>query len=166
MIGLFQAAAGKAAFLLVALGLCLSRARAAVVINEIHYNSAEGAPLEFVELRNLEPVAVSLGGWRFNEGIQLIFPEEAVIEAGGFVVVCQNRAEVIARFSLPPESVHGDFTGALDNGGETITPVDAAGTIVDQVKYDDDAPWDRNADGAGASLERVCASFDVNYPAN
>ncbi|MBI4602697.1 MAG: CotH kinase family protein [Planctomycetes bacterium] len=152
----------------VALGLVAAPAasRGTVVISEVHYNPPQGAALEFVELQNLDAQPVPIAGWRFSDGIQFIFPEGAVIDGNGFVVVCQNREVLSARFGLPPAAVHGDYVGSLDNGGETIVLEDSSGVVVDQVKYDDDAPWDADADGAGPSLERVCGSFDPEHPGN
>ena len=36
-----------------------------VVINEIHYNPAEGDSFEYLELRNFSAAEVNVGGWRF-----------------------------------------------------------------------------------------------------
>jgi hypothetical protein len=150
-----------AAILLLPAGL-----RGAIVLNEIHYNPPEGGQLEFIEIHNTDPLPVELGGWSFTNGIRFVFPEDAIIEGNGFVVVCQNRAEVAAAFALPPASLLGDFSGSLDNGGELVTLTDARGIVVDEVAYDDDPPWDADADGPGASLERACADFDATHPGN
>src|SRR5262245_9358963 len=69
---------------------------AGVVINEIHYNPPEGAQLELIELFNTDAQAVSLGGWSFIHGVQYVFPEGSVIDAGGYAVICQNREQVAA----------------------------------------------------------------------
>jgi hypothetical protein len=49
----------------------------------------------------------------------------------------------------------GEFIGRLDNGGERITVVGAQGTQLIDFTYDDDAPWPRQADGSGPSLELI-----------
>lgn len=140
--------------------------RADVVLSEVHYNPSEGAAIEFVELHNSGLADVPLDGWSFSEGIRFVFPEGALIEANGFAVVCQYREAVAEHFALPLGSLFGDYTGSLDNGGETLTLLDSSGVVVDSLRYDDDAPWDADADGGGPSLERVCAFFDSSHPGN
>ncbi len=140
--------------------------RGAVVLSELNYNPPEGALLELVELYNTEDQAVSIGGWSFTRGIHFIFPEGTVVGPLGFVVVCQDREQVAARFGIPVEALLGNFVGSLDNGGETVSLADAGGAVVDEVRYDDDAPWDVEADGGGPSLERVCAAFDSSHARN
>src|SRR6185369_7467940 len=61
--------------------------------------------------------------------------------------------------------------GQLDNGGETlklvkpgITPDQDA--TIDEVSYDDDAPWPAAADGFGPSLQLVDPAQDNNRVAN
>ncbi|HVR75693.1 MAG TPA: CotH kinase family protein, partial [Planctomycetota bacterium] len=145
----------------------LSRsARSDVVINELFYNPPEGSALEFIELHNTDPQPVPIAGWSFTEGITFEFPEGTVIEGNGFLLVAQNREEVIRRFGLPEGAVLGDYAGSLDNGGERLTLVDLDGVVVESLRYDDEPPWDVDADGAGPSLERVCASFEADHPAN
>lgn len=137
-----------------------------VVVNEIHYHPVEGSHLEFVELYNPDGAAVILERWKFSEGIDYVFPEGAVIEPNGFVVVAKDREQLALRFGLPVESLLGPFGGGLDNGGETLELEDGSAAPVDVVSFDDESPWDRDADGAGPSLERICASFDSTQPIN
>jgi spore coat protein CotH len=138
----------------------------AVVINEIHYNPVEGANTEFVELFNPSGEDVDLGSWGFSRGIDFEFAPGEFLPARGFVVVCRNRIGVSRRFGIPVDALRGDYIGNLGNGGETLTLVDANGRIIDEVDYDDRAPWDGAADGLGSSLERICESFDSGHPAN
>jgi hypothetical protein len=141
-------------------------ARGDVVIHEIHYNPPAGGHLEFIELRNTSAAPVSIAGWSFTEGIAYLFPEGASIPGNGYAVVCQNRAALGGAFSIPVESLHGDFEGSLDNGGEAVRLTDARGATVDELRYDDVPPWSAAADGSGASLERICDTYDPSHPAN
>ncbi len=137
----------------------------AVVISEIHYNPAGGSSLEFVELYNPGSASVSIAGWQFSDGVSYTFPEGAAVDAGGRVVICSNRNVLAAEFGLAADGLFGDYEGQLSNGGETLTLVDSDGVLVDSVRYDDVPPWG-SADGTGSSLERVCASFSSQHPAN
>jgi hypothetical protein len=140
-----------------------------LVINEVMYNPAapEGA---FVEIHNTSTAnAFDLSRWRID-GIDCDIPDGTIIEPGGYLVFAQNR-EVFAMTYGSSLIVSGTFDGNFDNGGETIKLVRPGATpaqdlIVDQVTYDDDAPWPAAADGTGPSLQLIDASQDNNRVAN
>ncbi len=142
------------------------RPLAAVVLHEIHYHPPEGGTLEFVELFNPTPEDIDLSGWSFGNGVRFEFAPGSVIRAGGYRVVCKDRASLALRFGLALEDLDGEFFGSLSNGGETLALVDASGSIVDEVRFDDDPPWGELADGGGPSLERLCAESPSENPAN
>jgi hypothetical protein len=131
-----------------------------VAISEVYYHppSPDGKTHEFIELFNDSAEEVSLAGWRLDGGVRFTFPAAARLPAGGFAVVCRDRAELIRGFSLRDDAVFGDYDGVLDNGGDAIVLVDAQNAFVDGVDFDDAAPWPEGADGDGASLQRLCAS--------
>ena len=137
----------------------------AVVINEIHYDPPEGSSAEFVELYNDSGADVSIGGWNLS-GVGYYFPAEATIAAGGYVIVCKNAAVAMSTYEIGADGVFGDYAGRLSGGGERISLLDAGGTLVDSVRYDDDPPWDTGADGGGSSLQRLCTDFDGEHPGN
>ncbi|MGH9362527.1 MAG: lamin tail domain-containing protein, partial [Thermoanaerobaculia bacterium] len=138
------------------------------MISEIHYNPPAGADYEFVELYNPALTAVELGGWRFSAGLQFTFPGGAVVPGRGRVVVARNPSALARRFALEGERewIFGPCESSLDNGGESLVLVDRAGAVADLVEYDDDAPWDPAADGAGGSLERICLEAYADLPTN
>jgi hypothetical protein len=132
------------------------------VINEIHYNPEEG---QLGSSRSTTQVRPGALGGGLHGGIRFVFPRRRS-STGTATRSLPDKTELAAQFGLPAASLLGDFSGALDNGGETVTLADARGTIIDELRYDDDLPWDTDADGSGASLERVCADFDSTHPAN
>ncbi|MBM3848197.1 MAG: hypothetical protein FJ405_18160, partial [Verrucomicrobia bacterium] len=119
---------------------------AAVVINEIHAN-AEPNPVraEFVELHNTGPTDISLGGWRFSEGIDFLFPPGTILPAGGYLAIAeslpgfreafgrQSQAEVIAHWSFDETSgsTAADSTGRPNAAGKPKTAVATAGVTQD-----------------------------------
>src|SRR5512138_914173 len=106
-------------------------AGARVVINEIHSNPDVKTDLvEFIELYNTATTAVNLSGWQFTSGVEFRFPENAAISGGGYVVIAQNPAALAAKFGV---SALGPWTGSLDNDGEKIVLVNAAGGVEDEV---------------------------------
>jgi hypothetical protein len=158
-------------------GIALPDDADAVVISELMYSlprvgilDPEPTRFEYVELlnRGLRPVDVT--GWQFTRGIDFTLPS-ATIPAGGTLVVA---ADVAAFATVYPTvtNVVGGWTGKLSNSGETVELVNAAGVLVDQVRYADQGDWalrtpgplDRGAtgwawtanhDGGGHSLELI-----------
>lgn len=133
-----------------------------VVISEIFYNPPPvlGDAYEFIELYNAEPTPVDLSGYRFTEGVAFTFPQGATLAAGSYLVVAADAS----KYAGPNRVVYQWTSGKLDNGGETITLVDAAGRIADTVDYDDAGAWPVSADGAGPSLELRNPALDNALP--
>jgi hypothetical protein len=140
-----------------------------LVLNEIMYHpSAPGA--SFIELFNTSiNEAFDLSGWRLD-GVGYTFPGGAIIPTRGFLVVAGDRLGFAAAYggSIP---VVGEFSGKLDNGGETLQLIKPGATpdqdiVVTEVRYDNTAPWPAAADGTGASLQLIDVSQDDNRVAN
>lgn len=125
-----------------------------VVINEIMYHPASEVDNdEFLELYNTTASTVDMSGWCFTAGITLCFAPGTTIGPHEYKVISPNSAQTLATYSV---TALANYTGKLDNGGETVTLRDGAtnsDTIIDTVKYDDDVPWPTTPDGAGPSLE-------------
>ena len=127
-------------------------ANSTVVFNEIQYNPLAGQS-EWIEVRNLNGVDVSVAGWKIDGGIDYTFPAAgtgSVIPGGGYLVIAATPG-------LVPGSI-GPFAGQLDNGGETLRLHNLNGRIMDEVTYDDEGDWPLGADGSGATLSRRTAS--------
>ncbi len=142
-----------------------------IVINEILYQPADRDPRhEFIELYNAGSDAQSLDGWGLVNGVNLKLPA-IQLPAGGYLVVAADERAFRERH--PDVSlVVGGWTGRLANRGETITLADAAGVVMDEVRYADEGEWsqrrleepdrgfrgwtwDADHDGRGMSLELV-----------
>lgn len=122
----------------------------ALLFTEISYNDRNGPdPLEFVEIYNNGNTTIEMGGISFSKGITFTFDEFAL---------AAKKSAIITRYSDTFEQVfgfkpHGIFTGGLSNSGEAVEIVNGKGRVLDQVTFDDAAPWDVRADGAGPSLQ-------------
>jgi hypothetical protein len=144
-----------------------------VVLHELHYHPAVG--LEFIELRNRSGDDAALHDAALGRGYRVHgvldasgvddyeFEPGVVIPAGGYLLLVPVDPAIFrATRSVPAEAlVVGPYSGALDNGGETLrleAPTREGGEVlyalVDELRYDDVAPWPEAADGAGSSLER------------
>ncbi|HTH48278.1 MAG TPA: CotH kinase family protein [Candidatus Limnocylindria bacterium] len=131
-------------------------AAAQVVLNEVMYHPPEDRDeLQYIELHNAGSAPVSLDGWTLRKGAKFTFPKGAQLAAGAYAVLCRDRAAFTQHYGAEVP-VLGEFSGHLKHGGEKLELEDAAGTLVDAVKYTDHAPWPLAADGESASLERIC----------
>lgn len=156
----------RSGWLLLAAWLASSTATAEVVINEVMYHPPDDhAELQFIELYNAGTARMDLSGWSFHKGIKLTFTNGTMLDPGAYAVACANRAALLQHYG-PQIPVLGEFTGHLKHGGERIELADAAGRVVDAMKFSDHSPWPLAADGKSASLERICATAPSNLPEN
>jgi hypothetical protein len=156
------------------------QAAAPVVIHEIHYHPpSERDDDEFLELHNPGNTAVSLSGWRFVDGVDFTFPQDAALAAGDYAVVVPDRARFLELHpNIPAHRIHGPYRGNLSDAGERLAlarpadpepagiPADlGAGAdrpmiVVEEVTYRDGGRWGRWSDGGGSSLELVTLRED------
>jgi len=152
-----------------------------VVFNEIHYHPGPGGD-EFIELQNLTAAPVRLfdplrptNTWRLN-GLGYTFPMNITMEPGNrLLLVATNPVSFRAKYSVPTNvAIVGPYVGALQDSGERLklqrpdTP-DTNGVpfvTVDEIRYNDKAPWPPAADGSGPSLQRITAATYGNDPIN
>ncbi len=76
--------------------------------------------LEYIELQNTGPVTLDLAGVRITKGVSYTFGAGVTLAPGAFVVVCGNRTAFLAQFGGGVPLAAGNFSGSLDNSGETI----------------------------------------------
>ena len=130
-------------------------------LTEIMYHppgAVPGEPGEFLELYNPDSEAVDLSGWRFDRGVDFVFPDGFALPPRGYAVVAKDPDRLAT--NVVSGEILGPFAGALNNGGERVRLVDAAGREVVDVRYGDHGDWPAQADGAGHSL--VFEDFDQN----
>ncbi len=152
-----------------------------IVINEIHYHPAAG-DVEFVELLNQSDSPVALfhltfptNTWRLG-GLGFTFPMNVRLSEGELLLlVATNPAAFLAQHDVPANvQVFGPFAGALQDGGERLAVEapdnpntnDVPYVAVEEVRYNDRAPWPAGADGSGFSLQRRSAFAYGNEPTN
>ena len=158
-----------------------------LVINEINYHPLAGGE-EFLELKSITNGALFLydqaypsNTWRLN-GVGFDFPSNAQVAPNGLLLlVGSDPAAFRVKYGVPSEvPIFGPYSGKLQGGGENLAlqrpdvpDIDTnTGSLfvpyidVDVVRYDAQAPWPTNADGLGASLERLNAAAYGNDPIN
>ena len=156
---------------------------------------ANASELEFVEIYNIGAETIQLGHdaetggiWEFDGGVDMQFPISASIAPGHVIVMVgfdpQDAAKVTAfmeHYSLSETPVlMGPWSGSLSNGGERINILkpdtiqetrDGLSTFyplveVESVNYGDSSAWPAEADGLGASLQRIELSSWADTPEN
>jgi hypothetical protein len=146
---------------------------APVRITEIMYNPPPQSPeelarsggvvydhdeYEFIEVHNAGEASVSLAALRFTDGVEMAFTD-GMLPGGSYGVVVRNAAAFANRYGASVATL-GEYGGTpedyrLSNGGENVVLRDSAGLMLQQVVYDDVAPWATAADGGGYSLATV-----------
>ncbi len=137
-----------------------------LAITEIHYHPTDPTPaelaqlpgitdqdFEFIEVRNVGSSATYPVRSRLQNAVDFEF-QSLSLQPGESAVIVENEAAFRLRYGTGPR-ILGQWTGNLNNGGETIELVDGAGRLVGEVTYDDSSLWPRRADGIGSTLELI-----------
>ena len=136
--------------------------------------------LEFVEVANATSDTVDMTNWRLRGEVDFDFPAAAELAADQTIVVVSfdpmlpansNRLDAFrAHYGIGSGvNLVGPFDGSLSNSHGLVKlqapdlppaeqPTLFPNVTVDEVLYDDMAPWPVAADGLGASLQRIAAS--------
>lgn len=126
-------------------------AQAQIVIDEIMFNPPEAGTdsLEYIEFYNNSTTNILLEGWTVD-GVGYTFAAGSSIAANGYLVIAKSASAMHNVFNVT--ALQWNSSEALSNGGETIRIKKSDGTIVDEVTYDDMAPWPSGAVGNGYSI--------------
>jgi hypothetical protein len=129
-----------------------------LALTEIMYNppaigATPGNNLEFLELKNTGTNTLNLSGLTFTSGITFTFTNGTTLGPGQFFVLARNAAAFASKY--PGVTIHGTYTGQLDNSGEQLTLSHALGTPIFSVTYDDRPDWPVGPDVANFSLVQV-----------
>jgi hypothetical protein len=152
-----------------------------VVITEIMFHPPPGGD-EFVELKNISGAAVELfdpghptNTWQFG-GLNYAFAPGLTLETNAFLLIVPvDPATFRAKYGVPSGlQIVGPYSGQLQNSGERLelkrpgrpTTNGVPYITVDEVRYNDKAPWPALADGFGPSLQRINSAVYGNDPAN
>lgn len=154
-----------------------------IVLSEILYRPPSNG-VEFVEICaptsgvvQLYDPAAPTNAWKLTGGISYTFPLGSVLTGGQHAVVAGcDPAEFRASNGVPASvQVFGPFEGRLSSDGDRVrlrrpAPPEPTGfvpmVVIDEVDYDDEAPWPAAGNIGGRSIERVDASLYGNDPAN
>ncbi|MEO1524919.1 MAG: lamin tail domain-containing protein [Planctomycetota bacterium] len=141
--------------------------------------------LEFLEVHHASSASIDMENWRIRGEVNFDFPAGFSLDPGNVLVIASfdpanpvnaNRlAAFRAHYQIGNEVlIVGPFSGGLSNSHGVIklqapddppaeNPTLVPRVTIDEVFYDDLAPWPVDADGLGPSLQRVAASTLGNY---
>ena len=140
-----------------------------VVINEINYNSSDSFnPQDWLEIYNQSKDTIYIGHWLIKDNnYNHIFTISAntLLLPDQYLVFCKDT---VAFKTLYPDvsQYFGDLGFGLGGGSDHVRLFDASELLVDEVNYDDTAPWPLEPDGNGPTLELINPSFDNTLGAN
>lgn len=157
----------KSLLTLVAVLALTIAASAQIVITEIMYNPPESGTdsLEYVELFNNSAATVDMSGWRLDYGtFNFTLPAGSTIGANAYRILAVKAAAMQNTFGIA-NAIQWP-SGALSNNGATIKLTNAASNVIDEVTYDDAAPWPTDPDGLGYSLTLCDPNSDNAQAAN
>jgi plastocyanin len=142
-------------------------ATAQLVITEISYNPPESGTdsLEYIELFNETASDIDLTNYIIRDNNPHTIAA-GVVPANGYAILAINPGAIMTALGVSAIEI-ADI--ALSNGGELIVLEDPNGNIIDEVSYDDNAPWptfEDGTDGAGATIELCDVTSDNNDAAN
>ena len=133
-----------------------------LLITEIQYHPAGADDYEFIELYNASISLLDLSGVNLSDAVRFVFPNGCRLAPGAFVVITRNTNLFAQRYQAPASPwyapgirVAGQWAGALDNAGDTISLVASNGIELATVSYKTGGNWPDRADGKGSSLELV-----------
>ncbi|MBN2508401.1 MAG: lamin tail domain-containing protein [Verrucomicrobia bacterium] len=141
-----------------------------VVLNEIMYHPTPGNA-EFIELINFDNNPVPLFDvtrpeltWRIH-GLDYVFPPDLILLPGELMlVVNMDPGFFRTKYDVPADvRILGPWGGTLQDNGERLRLQyperlpngEVVHVTLDEVRYDNHAPWPGGAAGHGDSLQRV-----------
>jgi hypothetical protein len=138
-------------------------------ISEVHYHPANEPDAEFVELVNISDQTVNLLEVRFDGSFEFEFTGSMItsLQPAERLVVVRDLSAFSASYDTSGIRVSGEFLdGQLSDGGERIVLHAANGDLIQDLTYDDEAPWPDSPDGHGPSLELIDVDGDANDSRN
>tara|TARA_R110002126_G_scaffold291415_2_gene452255 strand:- start:28899 stop:30965 length:2067 start_codon:yes stop_codon:yes gene_type:complete len=136
-----------------------------LVITKINYHPLEDGDfsskdLEFIEITNNSNQTIDLTGIYISElGISYQFPENSSVLGQQNIFLCNDPNAFESYYGIVP---FDEFHRSLSNNSYKIRLADAFGNPIDEVTYNDDAPWPTDADGLGDYLQLNNINSDNN----
>ena len=149
-------------------GVAYSPCEELVKPDEINYKSSSaGDAGDWIELRNTSLVPQDISGWRITDKKNNSFsiPGETILQPDEYLVVYQDATKFTSKFPQVQNKV-GPLNYGFDGNGDVIRIYDAGGKLNLSVCYDDSAPFPKEPDGQGYTLQLIQPESDLNEGTN
>ena len=133
-----------------------------LVITEIMYNNPGSDDYEFVEIYNADEATVALAGLTFN-GPDVFALPAVDLAPGEFILLAADETAAEAFYGM---DFYGWGGSSLPNSTRYLSITNVFDYVIDEVTYDDGAPWPLEADGDGPSLELIAPELDNSLAAS
>ena len=158
-----MAASSSAVFKYLAIGLPSDT----IAISEINYHDLHNAfgKQEYIEFANYGTQPVDLAGWVLESKEKgRVFMPKVKLPAGEFLYLA--AATNAFHTAFPSAKYYYDLGFNPDHGSDTFILKNSSGKVIDTASYRDDGEWGGDADGVGASLERLDLTKNGTDPSN
>ncbi len=123
---------------------------APLAITELMYHASGGNSNDFIEIQNVSTQTVLLAGYKLDNAIDFKF-KNGLLAPNEYLVVVKDIAAFSSIYDTNGMTIAGEYSGDLDNGGETVD-LEFHGHDLVSFTYSDARNWPQAADGAGHSL--------------
>ena len=139
-----------------------------VIINEINYNSLSTSNSgDWVEIYNSEAVSLDLSNWQLKDfDHTFLIPPGTILPAKGYLVICDVPLNFANNNPTITNYLNVSMNFGLGNGGEIVQLLDQNSCLIDELTFDDVAPWPITPDGQGFTLSLKSPSLDNSLGEN
>ena len=116
--------------------------------------SRDARDFEFIEIMNRSDRSIDLSGAIIDGGIEFKFPQQSILSSGQRWIIPRSQVAFRARHGNN-DSVVGEFSGRLNNKGESLSLKNGDGSIIDTVSFSTDASWPIANSEPGYRLQRI-----------
>ena len=128
-----------------------------IVINEImHKDASKDSLLDWIELYNPDTARVNIGHWSVSDedtNRAFTIHSGSAVDSGGYLVICRDTVS-FKRIFPAVKNIMGNLAFGL-GASDRIVLADSGGNEVTFVRYTSEAPWPKETDGKGPSLELI-----------
>lgn len=121
-------------------------------ITEMMYHPDDDGDLEYIEFQNIGSEEIDITGVHFTDGIDYTFGE-VTVDPNEYVVIAYDEA--LFESAYPGVDAVGQYTGKLNNSGESIVLKLAWPHKAAILRFDYNNTWYPSTDGGGDSLEII-----------
>lgn len=142
-----------------------------LIINEILFNPREGGS-DFVEIYNRSEKMILIENWQIANGRMIddrlevgqsyiITDQKIVIEPGAFLVLTENREDIITNYPLTnlDNIIEVDHLPSFPNDRGTVVILSGDDTVIDYQVYDETYHSSLLDNVEGVSLERISTEY-------